>query len=155
MIVLNNTGLSPPLGILNLITHGRSPLLDKETVTYRFQGWGQGHLWETMILHLNTLEHKLPTTAVIVSYCAHNPLAHFATVDLILLLLFKNIFYSLILEIEREGGRERREENHQFVVALIYAFIGCFLCVPWPGMELSTLAYLDKVLIKQLVVLCI
>ena len=38
----------------------------------------------------------------------------------------------LILEGERkrlrEGGRET--EKHQFVVPLIYAFVGCFLCMP-------------------------
>lgn len=35
----------------------------------------------------------------------------------------------------KEGGRERS------VVPLIYAFIGCLLYVPCPGVKLATLAY--------------
>ena len=32
-------------------------------------------------------------------------------------------------------------EKHWFVVPLIYAFIGLFLSVPWPGIEPTILAY--------------
>ena len=40
----------------------------------------------------------------------------------------------------RERQRKEREsERHQFVVLLIYAFIGWFFYVPWPGIEPTTL----------------
>ena len=39
-----------------------------------------------------------------------------------------------------------REEKHQFVVPLIYVFIGCFLCVPWLGKKPKILVYPDNVL---------
>ena len=45
----------------------------------------------------------------------------------ILFVFFKN-FYLLILE--TGGGRERETEKHQFVVPLIYVFIGRFFWVP-------------------------
>ena len=44
-------------------------------------------------------------------------------------------FYWLILE--------RRTDRHWFVVLVIYAFIGWFLCVPWLGIEPATLVYRD------------
>ena len=37
-------------------------------------------------------------------------------------------------------------EKQQFVDLLIYAFVGCFLYVPWPGIEPATLVYQDDVL---------
>ena len=40
-------------------------------------------------------------------------------------------FFKLILEREEEG------ENHQFVVLPFYAFIGCFLYVPWLAVNLQ------------------
>ena len=45
---------------------------------------------------------------------------------------------------EGVGGRER--ERHQFVVPLIYSFIGWFLYVPWLGIEPATLVYWDDAL---------
>ena len=50
-------------------------------------------------------------------------------------------FYLLILE--REGNRDRKWERvkHQFAVLPIYAFIGWFLYVPWPGIELTNLVH--------------
>ena len=43
--------------------------------------------------------------------------------------------------------RERkRRGRHQFVVPLVYAFIGFFLYVPWLGIEPATLTYLDSTL---------
>ena len=47
-------------------------------------------------------------------------------------------FYLLIF---RERGRDR--EKYWFVVLPMYAFIGCFLYVPWLEIEPSTLAYQD------------
>ena len=41
------------------------------------------------------------------------------------------------MEVEIERGREK----HQFVVPLIEAFIGCFLYMPWLGIEPGTLVY--------------
>ena len=60
------------------------------------------------------------------------------------LILFLD-FYLLILDREerRKGGRkgEREREKHRCVFQLTYAFTGCFLYVPWPGIEPATLAY--------------
>ena len=39
---------------------------------------------------------------------------------------------------------ERHTHTHWFVVPLIYAFIGCFLYVPWPGIEPTMLVYQDN-----------
>ena len=47
---------------------------------------------------------------------------------------------------DRERERERERERDQFVVLLIYAFIGWFLYVPWWGIEPTTLAYGDNTL---------
>ena len=47
---------------------------------------------------------------------------------------------------ERRKGDRRGEtdrQRHQFVVPLIYAFIGWFLYVPWPGIKPATLACQD------------
>ena len=44
----------------------------------------------------------------------------------------------------KEKEREREREKHQFVVALIYAFIRCFLYVPWT--RIVQTAYQDNVL---------
>ena len=41
---------------------------------------------------------------------------------------------------------ERERERERFVVPLIYTAIGWFLYVPWPGIELATLAYWEDVL---------
>ena len=46
----------------------------------------------------------------------------------------------------REGERKGDREKHRFVVLLIYASIGCFLCVPWSEIEPTTLANLDDTL---------
>ena len=51
------------------------------------------------------------------------------------------IFIFLIL-IYRDREKER-EKDIDFVVPLIYASIGCFLCVPGPGIELTALACRD------------
>ena len=45
----------------------------------------------------------------------------------------------MILEWQRRWEREK----HWFVVSLIYAFIGWFLYMPWPGIEPTTLEYQD------------
>ena len=50
----------------------------------------------------------------------------------------------LIHFIDRERRRER--QKHRFVIPLIYSFIGWFLCVPWPGVKPTTLAYQDDAL---------
>ena len=36
-----------------------------------------------------------------------------------------------------ERGKETEREKHCFVVPLIYAFMGCFLHVPSPGIKLQ------------------
>ena len=60
---------------------------------------------------------------------------------------FKKIFlYFLILQRERE--RERERERDRFVASLMYAFIGCFLYVPWLEIEPPTLVYQDDSLIN-------
>ena len=46
---------------------------------------------------------------------------------------------------ERGRGWGGERERHQLVL-LIYAFIGCFLCVPGPKTEPATLAYWDDAL---------
>ena len=61
------------------------------------------------------------------------------------------VFLKLILERWGDGdGRWRRgggeTDRHRFVVPLVYVFIGCFLYVPWPGIEPVTLAYGDDAL---------
>ena len=54
-------------------------------------------------------------------------------------------FYLLIQEWgKRETDKER--EKHQFVVPLIYAFIGWYLYVPWPVIQPATLVYWDNAL---------
>ena len=66
--------------------------------------------------------------------------------------LFLNNFYSLILEQEEEREREterEKERNNRYVVPLLYSFIGWFLYVPWPGIEPTTLVYLDNTLPGQ------
>ena len=45
----------------------------------------------------------------------------------------------------RERGRGEREK-YQFVVPLIYVFIGCLLYEPSPGTELMMLTYEDDAL---------
>ena len=55
-------------------------------------------------------------------------------------------FLNFNLLMFRERGKGRESERHQLVVPLIYAFIGCFLYVPWPGIEPATLAYQDDAL---------
>ena len=44
---------------------------------------------------------------------------------------------------------EGEREKHRFVVPFIYAFMGCFLHVPWPGIEPAILAYWDDALTNQ------
>ena len=50
----------------------------------------------------------------------------------------------------RERGWETKRERQklQFVVWLIYTFIGCFLYVPWPGSEPTALVDWDNVLTR-------
>ena len=55
---------------------------------------------------------------------------------------FQIIFYSFLNWFYRERGREK----HWFVIPLIYAFMGCFLYVPWLGIESTTLLYQDDTL---------
>ena len=53
----------------------------------------------------------------------------------------------LILERVRRGGEwETEREKYWFVVPLIYALIGCYLCVPWSDIEPTTLVYWDGAL---------
>ena len=49
-----------------------------------------------------------------------------------------NLFYFYLL-IERETDTET--EKHPLVVPFMYAFLGWFLYVPWPGIKPATLAY--------------
>ena len=59
------------------------------------------------------------------------------------------IFYLLILQRGREGGREEREREREtsiFVFLLMYTFIGWFFYVCWTGIEPTTLAYWDNAL---------
>ena len=53
-------------------------------------------------------------------------------------------------EREKEGGikRERwgERERERLVVPLIYAFIGCFLYVPWLEIEATALVFQDDAL---------
>ena len=65
----------------------------------------------------------------------------------------KTLFYLFIRILfidfrEKEEGRETHTHTHThwFVVPLIYAFMGWFLYVPWPGIEPATLAYWDDTL---------
>ena len=46
---------------------------------------------------------------------------------------------------ERDGGKER-EGEHRCVVLLIYALIGWFLYVPWPGIKPAALVGWDDAL---------
>ena len=65
-----------------------------------------------------------------------------------LLLLFHCIF-KLYLLIFRDSWRERvRQRNIDLLFPLFIAFIGWFLCVPWPGIEPATLEYQDDALIN-------
>ena len=57
-----------------------------------------------------------------------------------LLVLMRTSFNLLTFEREEMRGGE----GERFVVPLISAFIGCFLYVPWPGIEPSTLAHRDS-----------
>ena len=52
---------------------------------------------------------------------------------------WKHVFSKFSFILEREGETER--VRHQFVVSLIYAFIGWFLYVSWPEIEPETLVY--------------
>ena len=52
---------------------------------------------------------------------------------------FHLIFYLLILE-----GKGEKETSICF--PLIYTFIGCFLYVPWPGIEPASVVYSDNAL---------
>ena len=54
------------------------------------------------------------------------------------LALIKNNFLNLLIFEWEEGRKEREREKHWFAVAHIYAFIGWFLCVPWPGSATSS-----------------
>ena len=64
-------------------------------------------------------------------------------------LLFLKFFWFIAFWRERKkrqgvAGVER--EKHWSVVPRIYMFIGWFLYVPWPGIRLTTLMYLDDAL---------
>ena len=60
----------------------------------------------------------------------------------------KCIFKCLFIDFERErwGKGWKKGGRDQFVIPLIYAFIGWFLYVPWQRTELTTLAYWDVTL---------
>ena len=57
---------------------------------------------------------------------------------------FPIVFKFIFLIWQRERERERERERDWFVVPFIYAFIGFFLYVPWPGIEPTTLAHWDN-----------
>ena len=50
------------------------------------------------------------------------------------------------LEKEKNVARGGVEEKRRFVVPFIYTLIGCFLYVPWLGIESITLVYWDNAL---------
>ena len=54
---------------------------------------------------------------------------------------YQNKISFLTYWFEREEGKEEGREKERIVGPLIYAFIGWFLYVPWPGIELATLVY--------------
>ena len=57
------------------------------------------------------------------------------------LIFFKESKLGYFLKVLKIYWMER--ERQRFAVPLIYALTGCFLCVPWPGVQLATLAYRD------------
>ena len=73
--------------------------------------------------------------------------------DVVIFLLHINICtVNLSFKIKKyyfrgRGSRAGWRERDQFVVVLIYAFIGCFLCEPWLRIEPATLVYPDDALI--------
>ena len=87
--------------------------------------WGNMHMSTTLNIELANL-FKCDRIILLTNMSIH------------FIVAISDIFLKLILS--RERGKER------FVIPLIYAFIGWFLYVSWPGIEPTTLAYRDDAL---------